>query len=200
MVTECVPVCAPVCAAATSKLAGTRKPVPSSAAAEVTAGVVTMMTAEATARIVTMMAAEVTARIVTAAVATEVPAAVATTVTAAMAATTTAAAALAPRSASYWRQRQRNTHRQYRNELWFHGALPGRFQLGIRFPTVGLHRELVRSGRSLAGRQRSRRSIDPRRRNARLPAMRAAETAPMQRSEVAGKSRTRPETSRRAGS
>jgi hypothetical protein len=87
-----------------------------------------MMTAEATARIVTMMAAEVTARIVTAAVATEVPAAVATTVTAAvtaaMASTTTAAAALAPRSVSYWRQRQRNTHCQYRNELWFHGALP----------------------------------------------------------------------------
>ena len=71
-----------------------------------------------------MMAAKVTARIVTAAVATEVPAAVATTVTAAMAATTTAAAALAPRSVSYWRQRQRNTHRQYRNEFWFHVALP----------------------------------------------------------------------------
>jgi phosphoribosylanthranilate isomerase len=112
MVTECVS----VRAASTSKLAGTRKPVPSSAAAEVTARVVTMMTAEATARIVTMMAAKVTARIV--------PAAVATTVTAAMAATTTAAAALAPRSVSYWRQRQRNTHRQYRNEFWFHVALP----------------------------------------------------------------------------
>jgi hypothetical protein len=50
MVTECVP----VCAASTSKLVGTRKPVPSSATAEVTARVVTMMTA----RVVTMMAAE----------------------------------------------------------------------------------------------------------------------------------------------
>jgi hypothetical protein len=131
MVTECVP----VCAASTSKLAGTRKPVPATAAAEVTARIMTMM-AVVTARIVTMMAAVVTARIVTvmpaemaarkmtSAMATEVAAAVATAMTAAMATTTTAAAALAPRSVSYWRQRQRNTHRQYRNELWFHGALP----------------------------------------------------------------------------
>jgi hypothetical protein len=131
MVTECVS----VRAASTSKLAGTRKPVPATAAAEVTARIMTMM-AVVTARIVTMMAAVVTARIVTvmpaemaarkvtSAMATEVAAAVATAMTAAMATTTTAAAALAPRSVSYWRQRQRNTHRQYRNELWFHGALP----------------------------------------------------------------------------
>ena len=115
-VTECVS----VRAASTSKLAGTRKPVPATAAAEVTARIMTMM-AVVTARIVTVMPAEMAARKVTSAMATEV----ATAMTAAMATTTTtAAAALAPRSVSYWRQRQRNTHRQYRNELWFHGALP----------------------------------------------------------------------------
>jgi hypothetical protein len=91
----------------------------------VAARVMTMMAAVVAARVVTMMAAKVTARIVTAAVATTVTAAMATAMAAtAMAATTTAAAALAPRSVSYWRQRQRNTHRQYRNEFWFHGALP----------------------------------------------------------------------------
>jgi hypothetical protein len=127
-VTECVS----VRAASTSKLAGTRKPVPATAAAEVTARIMTMM-AVVTARIVTVMPAEMAARKVTSAMATEVAAAVATAMTAAVATamtaamattTTTAAAALAPRSVSYWRQRQRNTHRQYRNELWFHGALP----------------------------------------------------------------------------
>jgi hypothetical protein len=92
--------------------------------AVVTARIVTMMAAVVTARIVTVMPAEMAARKVTSAMATEVAAAVATAMTAAMATTTTAAAALGPRSVSYWRQRQRNTHRQYRNELWFHGALP----------------------------------------------------------------------------
>ena len=118
MVTECVS----VRAASTSKLAGTRKPVPATAAAEVTARIVTMMAAVVTAGIVTVVPAEMAARIVTSAMATEVAAAVATAVTAAvtaaMAATTTAAAALTPRSVSYWRQRQRNTHRQSRNEPW----------------------------------------------------------------------------------
>ena len=93
---------------------------------------------------------------VTAPVSSKVPAAMTTvtaTVATAMAATATAAAALAPRSVSYWRQRQRNTHCQYRNELWFYGALPFGSSSGFvsnrYFMPESLHRELVRSGTHL---------------------------------------------------
>jgi len=67
----------PGCTAFTSKLLGTRKPVPS--AAQVTARrVVAMMTTVVAARVMTMMPAVVAARIVTAPVTGKVPAAMAT--------------------------------------------------------------------------------------------------------------------------